>query len=291
MTPGALFVVTLAVALLSACYEMPLIPENSVSLAGSGGRGAGAQAGAGTGSGGMSGNSGASHTDGGAKPNGVGGANAGSGGKGGGTAGASAHAGSSGASPTTWLALDGSTAPSSSAINAALGIEGVFYAYGDGCAKLNWDPAGRCASGKLCPPGPDVWGISIGFDFHNTGPNGTPADTKLTWNPETHGARGVAWRIHENAPKLEVWVLNMDSAWQGQCSGMPCEIDGPPDGVSPAALAGELRFDDMIKDTWGSGVEYTFDPEAVHALQFKIASVKVGAAEFDFCIDALGIVR
>jgi len=282
---------TLTAALLGACYDMPLIPDDSPSLAGSAGHGN---------AGGAPASAGASHAGGGAKPSGgantgganAGGASAGSGGKSGETAGTAGRAGSSGALQITWLQLRDSTAPSSFATNAELGIEGVFYAYGDGCSTLNWDDAGRCASGKLCPPeDPDNWGISIGFDFRNTGPNSIPSNAKLTWNPNDFKARGIAWQIHGEAPKLQVWVLNMDESWNGQCTGMPCEINGPPDGVAPAALNGELHFDDMIKDTWGSGTEYTFDPAAVHALQFKIAAVKVGTASFDFCIDELGIIH
>jgi hypothetical protein len=208
-------------------------------------------------------------------------------------AGTTSQAGSSGAPHVTWLELNGSTAPASSATNAALGVEGSFYAYSDGCSELAWDDLSRCASGMLCAPelSPDNWGIAIGFDFHNTGPDGTPPETKLTWDPNDFGARGVAWQVRGTAPKLQVWVLNMAASWHGQCSDMKCEIAGPPDGVASAALDGELHFDNMIKDTWGSGIEYTFDPAAVHALQFKIAAVKVGAVAFDFCIDALGIVR
>lgn len=226
-------------------------------------------------------------------PSGGGGASAGGGGRSAAAAGTTGQAGSIGAPPVTWLELSGSTAPSSAPVNAALGIEGAFYAYGDGCSTLDWDEQGRCASGVLCAPelSPDNWGIAIGFDFRNTGPDGTPPDTKRIWNPNDFAARGVAWRIHGTAPKLQVWVLNMASSWNGQCSAMACEISGPPDGVASAALNGELHFDDMIKDTWGSGIDYTFDPAAVHALQFKIAAVKVGAASFDFCIDDLGIVR
>jgi len=138
----------------------------------------------------------------------------------------------------------------------------------------------------------DNWGIAIGFDFRNTGAAGTPSNTKLIWNPNDFAALGVAWRVRGKAPQLQVWVLNMASDWHGQCNVMSCEISGPPDGVAPAALNGELHFDSMIKDYWGgSGTPYTFDPAAVHALQFKIAAVQVGAVEFDFCIDALGIVR
>ncbi|HEY3254075.1 MAG TPA: hypothetical protein VGJ91_09015 [Polyangiaceae bacterium] len=290
---GPLFLATLAALLLGACYDMPLIPDDSPALAGSAGRGS-----SGSGSGGRAGasgapaSSGATNSDAGSRPNGGGGASAGAG-TSAGTAGTTGEAGGSGAPHITWLELNGSTAPSSSATNAALGIEGSFYAYGDGCSKLVWDDTGRCASGTLCAPEQslDNWGIAIGFDFRNTGPEGTPPDTKLTWNPDDFGALGVAWRVRGTAPKLQVWVLNMAASWQGQCSAMNCEISGPPDGVAPAALNGELHFDNMIKDTWGSGINYTFDPAAVHALQFKIAAVKVGAVAFDFCIDALGIVR
>jgi hypothetical protein len=266
---------------------MPLIPEDSLTVAGS--AGAGADAG-----GAPPASSGAPTANGGSKPNGGGGARAGEAGNSAGTAGTTGQAGSSGASQVTWLELSGSRAPSSFATNADLGIEGSFYAYGDGCSQLDWDEVGRCASGKLCDPAPslDNWGISIGFDFRNTGPDGTQPNTKLTWDPRDFAARGVAWRVRGNAPQLQVWVLNMAASWQGQCSAMKCEIVGPPDGVAPAARNGELDFEHMIKDDWGgSGDEYTFDPAAVHALQFKIAAVKVGAVEFDFCIDALGIVR
>ena len=294
---GSFVFSTLAAVLLAACYDMPLIPDDSLAVAGAAGHGhAGAGAGAGAGAtaaGGASASSGATHTDGGSKPDGGGGASAGAAGKSPGTAGTTGQAGSSGAPHVTWLELNGSTAPSSVASNAALGIEGSFYAYGDGCSELNWDDANRCASGRLCAPelSPDNWGIAIGFDFRNTGPEGTPPNTKRTWDPNDFAARGVAWQVRGTAPKLQVWVLNMASSWQGQCNAMACEISGPPDGVAPAALNGELRFDNMIKDTWGSGIEYTFDPSAVHALQFKIAAVKVGAVAFDFCIDALGIIR
>ncbi|HEX2670790.1 MAG TPA: hypothetical protein VHM25_07960 [Polyangiaceae bacterium] len=294
MTSRAFVLAPLAAALVAACYDMPLIPDDSLAVAGSAGRGS-----SGSGSGGHPGvagaveSAGATNTDGGSKPSGAGGSSAGGAGKSPGTAGATSQAGSSGGLEVTWLELSESTAPSSFATNADLGIEGVFYAYGDGCSKLTWDDQGRCASGMLCDPGesPDNWGIAIGFDFRNTGPEGTPADTKLTWNPDDHRARGVAWRVRGTAPKLQVWVLNMAPSWHGQCNVMSCEISGPPDGVSPAALNGQLHFDNMIKDTWGSGIDYTFDPAAVHALQFKIAAVKVGAVAFDFCIDALGIVR
>jgi hypothetical protein len=291
---GSFAFATLVAVVLGACYDMPLIPDDSLAIAGSAGRGS-----AGSGSGGRPGiggaveSSGATHTDGGSKPNGASGSSAGGAGKSTGTGGTMGQAGASGAPQVIWFELDESTAPASSTTNSELGIDGAFYAYGDGCSQLTWDDQGRCASGKLCAPelSPDNWGIAIGFDFRNTGAKGMPPDTKLTWNPDDFAARGLAWRIRGNAPKFQVWVLNMASSWQGQCSVMNCEIAGPPDGVALAALNGQLHFDNMIKDTWGSGIDYEFDPAAVHALQFKIAAVKVGATSFDFCIDALGIVR
>ncbi len=305
---GPFVLTALAVALLGACYDMPLIPKDSPAVAGSAGHGnagtgaaghaeAGAGMGAGAGAGASAGgappsDAGATQAEGGSTPN-EGGASAGGAGNSGGSAGTTGQAGSGGVPHITWLDLSGSKAPSSSTTNAALGIQGWFYAYDDGCSKLTWDDTGRCASGKLCDPANlDNWGISVGFDFRYTGANGTPPNTKFTWNPEDFAARGVAWHIRGTAPQIQVWVLNMASSWHGQCNVMSCEISGPPDGVAPAALNGELDFDNMVKDYWGgSGTDYTFDPAAVFALQFKIAAVKVGATEFNFCIDELGIVR
>jgi hypothetical protein len=211
----------------------------------------------------------------------------------GGTAG-QGPAGGGSASEVTWLLLEGSAAPSSDAGNAALGINGAFYAYGDDCATLVWDESTRCASGKLCTAGADFenWGIAVGFDFYATGASGDPPDSKLVWNPDEEGVRGVTWRIRGTAPGRQVWVLNMEPAFQGICSVMTCEIAGPPDGAASAAPAGQLLFDDMIKDNWGGrGTQYRFDPAAVYALQFKLPAINVGSASFDFCIDALGVVR
>lgn len=215
------------------------------------------------------------------------------GGAAGGTASAG-QAGASGAPGVTWLAFDGSQAPSSEAVNAALGINGTLYAYADGCATLSWDESTRCASGQLCTAGANFenWGIAVGFDFHGTGPDGDPPDTKLLWNPEEVSALGVAWRIRGNAPGRQVWVLNMQPAFRGQCGVMTCEIAGPPDGNAMPALEGQLLFDHMVKDNWGgSGTPYVYDPAAVYALQFKLPAINVGAASFSFCIDALGVIR
>jgi len=208
-------------------------------------------------------------------------------------AGGAGGAGGSDGSGVTWLSFVGSQAPSSESANGALGINGTLYAYKDDCATLTWNEATRCASGRLCTAGPNYenWGIAVGFDFNATGPDGAPADSKLVWNPEQAGVRGVTWRIRGSAPGLQLWVLNMASRFQGQCSEMTCEIAGPPDGANNAALEGTLLFDQMVKDIWANGISYVYDPAAVFALQFKLPAINVGSASFDFCVDALGVVR
>jgi hypothetical protein len=84
----------------------------------------------------------------------------------------------------------------------------------------------------------------------------------------------------------------MDSAWNGECTAMTCELAGPPDGRRLLPLEGELWFDSMHKDDWGgAGVDYEYDPAAVYALQFKLPAIEVGPASFSFCVGALGIIR
>lgn len=210
-----------------------------------------------------------------------------------GQAGAPASGGSQ-TNNVTWLTLVDSQAPSTEAPNDLLGIDGALYAYGDGCAVVDWDPATRCASGRLCTTGGNFenWGVAVGFDFHATGPNASPPDSKLVWDPEEAGVRGVTWRISGNAPGMQLWVLNMAPGFHGQCGEQTCEIAGPPDGAATPSLQGSLLFDNMVKDYWGgSGEPYTYDPAAVFALQFKLPAVNVGSASFDFCIDALGVIR
>ena len=201
-----------------------------------------------------------------------------------------------GGSPTgvTWLTLVESQAPSTEPSNAALGIDGALYAYADGCATLHWDPATRCASGRLCTAGANFenWGVAVGFDFRATGANDSPPDSKLVWDPREAGVRGVTWRVTGNAPGMQLWVLNMAPAFRGQCAEQTCEIAGPPDGAATPSLQGSLLFDQMVKDYWGGrGESYAYDPAAVFALQFKLPAINVGSASFDFCIDGLGVIR
>lgn len=262
----------------------------------SAGTGAGGRASGGRASGGAPG-AGTAGADSGGAP--VGGKPAGGGASGAGTAG-STTGGSDGTGGTlplpgvTWLSLEADRAPAPLAPNSELGIDGKLYAYADDCATLQWDAETRCASGVLCAPGPNFqnWGIAVGFYFDTTGPDGEPPDVKHTWDPNAVGVEGVAWRLRGDAPALQLWVLNMDPAHGGECAEDSCEILGPPDGTSTPALQGSLSFSRLHKDDWnGSGVVYEFDPEAVHALQFKLPAVVAGAVPFSFCVDALGLVR
>jgi len=195
----------------------------------------------------------------------------------------------------TWLSFEGSAARAMSAPNSELGIDGILYGYSDSCATLSWDKATRCATGTLCAPGASFanWGVAVGFDFNNTGDEGMPANTKRVWNPSEHGVRGVAWELTGTAPALQLWVLNMDPSHHGECSdSLTCDIAGPPDGAPTPQLNGQLLFSNMRKDDWGgSGIAYTFDPAAVHALQFKLPAVIAGAASFSFCVNRVGVIR
>ncbi len=195
-----------------------------------------------------------------------------------------------------WLTFDGNWADPEAGVNGDLNISGVLYTYDDGCATVNWDPTTRCVSGTLCDPGADYanWGMAVGFDFHNTGEDGTPPETKFAWSASSVGAQGVAWQVSGYAPGLQVWITNMDSSWAGECAADDCTIDGPPDGTTYTSLGApdQMSFSSMVKDDWGgSGTAYTFDPDQVLAMQFKLASVVSGAVSYDFCIDQIGIVR
>jgi hypothetical protein len=92
-----------------------------------------------------------------------------------------------------WLSFDGSWADPSVGANGALGVSGSMYSFGDSCATVSYDEATRCVSGTLCDPGTDFanWGMAIGFDFYNTGDDGTPPNTRGTlprWG--RRGSRG-----------------------------------------------------------------------------------------------------
>jgi len=300
-----------------ACFETKLIQIEASAGASSlgGATGAGGSAGEQTGDGGNLADAGAGDSpnsaggkssqggksNGGASARG-GAANGGATARGGATAthgGASARGGApatSGGAPAgiTWLTFDGSHAYETDSPNKEFGINGVLYGYGDTCASLDWIAETRCFSGRLCEPGPaaEYWGIAIGFDFNNTGDDGSPPNNKMLWNPEKAGVRGIAWEISGRAPALQLWVLNMAPEWGGLCPTDSCDIAGPPDGDPAIALSSQLLFADMEKDNWGgTGEFYEYDPAAVHALQFKIPAVIARAQEFSFCIDRLGFIR
>lgn len=284
-------------ALLVSCYDTPLIPDTDVTSPG-GKPAVGGTSSSGAGKAGALGSGGKAQAGSPSQPSGgVSGKAGASGSPPSSAAGEQGDGGQAGSEPTppqiSWLELAADIAPSSAEPNRELGIEGHFYSYSDTCVGLDWDPLTRCLSGKLCDPHyvADAWGVAIGFEFRHSGEQATPPSTTRLWNPNDFEALGVTWRVSGIAPGLQVWVLNMDSSWNGECNASSCEISGPPDGDDRVALEGELLFDDMQKDVWGGGIAYDFDPAAVHALQFKLPAIREGAAEFDFCLDALGIIR
>jgi hypothetical protein len=311
----------LALSAFSACFDTQIIPERAgqggMRTGGAGGSpdsagaaAAGEEAGASASGGAHGGASGGGQPNAGAGGTALGGATTGgksasggaSGGKGGtmsaggvSTTGGAAGGGSGGqATPKLdWLSFEGSAAPAAQSPNAALGVDGLLYAYGDSCAALEWDPVSRCATGSLCESQNGLnWGIAVGFDFRNTGPTGTPPDTKLLWNPNDFGAQGIAWELTGTAPKFQVWVLNMDKVWNGQCNSTACDIAGPPDGAATPSLLGQLLFSNMMKDDWGgSGLVYEYDPAKVYALQLKLPAIIAGPVSFSFCVKRVGIIH
>lgn len=193
----------------------------------------------------------------------------------------------------SWVTFDDNgRAPADRAPNGDLGIDGLLVGHPDDCAAFSWDPKTRCATGTLCGPGlrSENSGVAINFNFRTTG--GADSPLTLPWDPSGVGVRGVAWEVSGRAPGLQVWALNMDPAWIGQCNSVLCDIAGPADGTPKPALHGQLFFDDMAKDNWGlNGVRYTFDPKALVALQFKLPIATIGGRSFQFCIDRLGVIR
>src|SRR5690606_21836556 len=205
-----------------------------------------------------------------------------------------------GGSSTTihWISLEESWADISEPENAALGVSGGLYAYGDDCATFTWNDATRCLSGTLCPPGEEFenWGVAVGFDFSNTGEEGEPPNTKMPWDAAEQEVIGLAWEVSGNAPYLQVWVTNMAPAWGGECSADDCAINGPPDGKESTTLnsVDQVLFNSgaFVKDYWGgAGISYTFNRSNILAIQFKLASVVSDAIPFNFCIEQIGAVK
>lgn len=214
-----------------------------------------------------------------------------------GSGGSGGLAGAGGLPPipgANWLTVDEDWADPAAEPNSSFGISGVFYAFADSCAELNWDPLTRCASGRLCDPGPSYsnWGVAVGFDFRNTGELGTPPEAKLAWDATAVNATGLAWSLRGRAPGLQVWVTNMDPAHGGVCELDACSIEGPPDGLSTPGLQDWLLFSSMEKDYWGGGgLDYEFDPANIDSVQFKLSSLVAGAQSFEFCVDGLGVIE
>lgn len=187
-----------------------------------------------------------------------------------------------------WLTLDGEVAPGSDPLNAALNINGVFYAYSDDCATVSWDAVNRCIEGTLCAASAENWGVGIGFDFRNDG------TLKYAWDAtavHTRGAYAVAWKAAGTSSReFQAWLTNIDPSVGGQCPATSdCGISGPPDGEAYPAADGLLYFSNLRKDDWGgSGTSYTFDPTQILALQLKIPSSTTETA-YQLCIQQLGI--
>jgi hypothetical protein len=195
---------------------------------------------------------------------------------------------------TNWLTLVADGAPPDQGVNGKLNINGVLYAYGDGCATLNWNPSSRCLSGDLCVGSATNWGVAVGFDFNNSGAMGVPPDTKHAWNANAVAASGLAWRTMGSVPNgLQVWVLNMDPSFGGTCSVKSCDINGPPDGTANASSSGQFSFATMMKDDWGgTGTAYTFNPTDISALQFKVtAALDSIDTSYELCVESIGVVR
>lgn len=195
-------------------------------------------------------------------------------------------------SGTNWLSLDGAAAPSVLGVNGKLGIEGVFYAYGDPCstASMSWNPATRCLEGDRCLSGEtgENWGVAIGFDFNNVN------DTKHAWSATAAGVTGFAWKVTGSlVPALQFWVQNMEPSFMGTCSAASCSIDGPPDGTSNASTSGQLTFAGMVKDYWGgTGTSYVFDPANISSIQLKIPAATISSnTAYSVCFEQLGVLR
>jgi hypothetical protein len=211
-----------------------------------------------------------------------------------GSGGATGMAGGGGSGPVelvkgvNWLGLSSDAAPPTLGPNGKLGINGVFYAYGDGCSTAHFDMPTRCVSGDLCVASAANWGVSIGFDLNNSG------DVKHPWSATAVGVTGIAWETHGVLPtQPQVWILNMDPKFSGMCTAAECGINGPPDGTPAASAKGQLLFSAMMKDNWGgTGTVYTFNPANISAIQFKIpAAVSSSDTTYELCIDRLGVIR
>jgi hypothetical protein len=193
-------------------------------------------------------------------------------------------------SGVNWLTIVDDVASSVDFPNRDLGIEGVFYAYGDGCATFEWDPALRCISGEFCAWSESNWGIGIGFDFNNDGTN------KYAWNSSSAAAtpvKGISWSVHfdnSNTRDFQIWITNMDPNFGGVCAATAdCGYAGPPDGESSPSSSGSLMFTSLQKDDWGgTGTNYSFNPANILALQFKMPAPSAPES-FYMCVDNLGI--
>ncbi len=220
----------------------------------------------------------------------VGGAGGATGGIGGSTSDVSAATGGQVAQRTMWLNFRSDQAKSSDSPNDTLGIDGVVFAYGDGCATGSFDPATRCVRGTTCQVDDSYlnWGMAMEFDF-----SVDAASVAHTWNPTDHGVVGFAWQLSNTFGTLvQLWAPQMDSKYAGACASDTCSVNLPPYGTGQIGLTGQFYLNAMSKDNWGSGYQsYNFVPANFYCLQFKIPTVIIQrATNFEFCLDKLGVI-
>lgn len=190
-----------------------------------------------------------------------------------------------------WLTFENDQAKSTASPNDALGINGLVFAYTDGCATYTFDRAKRCASGITCsvdPPDYLNWGMAIEFDFVVD-----VAGVKYTWNPVDHGVIGFAWQItNAYGTYLQLWMQEMDPMYAGTCSAKSCALNAPPFGAGKIGQTGSVYLNAMTLDNWGSSYpSRNFLPTNFFGLQFKIPTVIIqNAATFELCIDQLGVI-
>jgi len=191
-----------------------------------------------------------------------------------------------------YLGLDGSTAPGS---GNSYGIDGGFYAVGDGCSTINWNAATRCASGTLCAKDPPYylnWGAEIALNLNSN--NGY----EYGYDSTANGVTGFFWEVTGTAPGMQVWVpitANLGACLQ---TTNACELQEPPWG-NPTPTMGPggnnfvmIQTPNMSYDNWGLGYTYPppWDPTRLHSIQWKLPAQDF-ATPFSLCVQKVGVIH
>jgi hypothetical protein len=125
------------------------------------------------------------------------------------------------------------------------GIDGGFYAIGDGCATIHWDAATRCASGTLCAKDPPYymnWGMEIGLALNSNG------GYDYGYDATANGVSGFFWEVNGTAPGMAVRIpLTANSSPCLQTSNACTMMEGasvplPAPGASVLASWRPHRF-------------------------------------------------